>query len=313
MCRWNKQNNKKKAFTLVELLVVISIIALLLSVLVPALRKAREQARKIVCLSRQKQIITAIGAYAACNDGSYPTNYMDEKLRLSQGYGGDYRYFTLIINYIGRKDRTRVMGTNSKYGYSDYALLRCTTQDYITKCLSELSYDPGVIEYFISPRTGARYTNTATQRGIYGYNLHLRGEPRDLRPGDTGRFSRSPNWRISDIKQASTFPVLSCFNVELKHYGMVDCDGDICGGGGEMRINYPNPIALDHGWPVRGGGGRGTPIIQWGGPAPVHDRGIYYSMGDGSVRSPGTLWPFELAEPQQDYTKFFHPTKTDLD
>ncbi len=54
----------KKAFTLIELLVVISIIALLMSVLMPALSKAKEQARKIICSNNLKTIGTADLIYA---------------------------------------------------------------------------------------------------------------------------------------------------------------------------------------------------------------------------------------------------------
>jgi prepilin-type N-terminal cleavage/methylation domain-containing protein/prepilin-type processing-associated H-X9-DG protein len=68
----NKRKNTikdAKGFTLIELLVVISIIALLLSVLMPALSKAKEHARKVVCGSNLKQVILALKMYAAENEG----------------------------------------------------------------------------------------------------------------------------------------------------------------------------------------------------------------------------------------------------
>jgi len=67
-----RNNRQKRAFTLIELLVVIAIIALLLSIMMPALRKAKQTAQKIICRSNLKQWGMIWKVYADENDGKLP-------------------------------------------------------------------------------------------------------------------------------------------------------------------------------------------------------------------------------------------------
>ena len=66
------QAGRTSAFTLVELLVVIGIIALLISILLPSLARAREQGRAAQCLSGLKQMGTGMVMYGNENRGSLP-------------------------------------------------------------------------------------------------------------------------------------------------------------------------------------------------------------------------------------------------
>jgi len=85
-----------KGFTLIELLVVIAIIALLLSILTPALNTVKERAKRILCANRLKQWGIALHAYNAAND-----NLM---FMLRWWGGNPYPHYISVVNDYGLFD-----------------------------------------------------------------------------------------------------------------------------------------------------------------------------------------------------------------
>lgn len=80
---------RRGGFTLVELLVVIGIIALLISILLPSLNRAREQARRTKCLANLRSIGQMVHMYANQNHGQIPIGYSGGANGLGS-YGTNY-------------------------------------------------------------------------------------------------------------------------------------------------------------------------------------------------------------------------------
>lgn len=102
--------SRVEGFTLVELLVVIGIIALLISILLPALQKARQSATQLKCLSNMRSVAQLMIAYAGDNHGVFPGVYC---LSSSGRYAADYSPYSNYINCSGYSLPSGVSGVSS--------------------------------------------------------------------------------------------------------------------------------------------------------------------------------------------------------
>lgn len=113
----------KRKFTLVELLVVVAVIAVLISLLLPALGSARERGRSISCVNNLKQLFIGVGFYIDDNDSWLP---LSKDAATAAGYADSYTYPYFLMggtmsNYSWKRGKTKGV-------YISLSQLVCPTQ-----------------------------------------------------------------------------------------------------------------------------------------------------------------------------------------
>ncbi len=158
-----------KAFTLIEILVVIAIIALLMTILVPVLRSARNQARAVVCQANLKQWGAVLALYTDDNDGILPPGSGSEILWLIRGttlLDGDPNK-PPVYHHIRTKDIACCP-----------MAIRAADDDDALRFESSSSLG-GSKQYWIEGKPGSTFeaweiiTPPPRFRGSYGYNYYL--------------------------------------------------------------------------------------------------------------------------------------------
>lgn len=149
--------SRRGGFTLFELLIVIGIIALLLSLLLPALNRARESAHQVTCLAHLRQVTAAIMAYVNDNDGTFPGAGGGLFTPTAQGDANDWLWWR--AGSAGQKYTIDNIGNGGIGPYlhlsstdpSSLSVLRCPSDDVSSRPKSSGMVAAYPFSYVINP------------------------------------------------------------------------------------------------------------------------------------------------------------------
>jgi prepilin-type N-terminal cleavage/methylation domain-containing protein/prepilin-type processing-associated H-X9-DG protein len=205
---------KKKGFTLIELLVVIAIIALLLSIISPSLRRAREAAWNIMCRNGLKHYGLAGQMYLEENRQTFPNAWGSVYRSLAtSGHPRECQFHCDFKNPVN----------NPALAGSLWAYLG--SQDKSHMC--------PVFERFAKQYHACPSGTTCEVNPIFGYSMNalLGGFELAVGPSGTAVYKHELQVRISDIRSPSTIFFFGEENpwVESSRYGATLNDNALCG------------------------------------------------------------------------------------
>ncbi len=156
--------NREKAFTLIELLVVIAITALLLAVVMPALRLAKEKARNLSCRANVRSLALSLRVYSEQTDGKM------------FNYENDVLYLNRLVDQIGELDKVRqCSSTNLSELTSDSYQLGTSRTTWIWKDGAEPEHGSyGLNGWIYGSLSGSFVSQTLFKKQSYSNVLHAK-------------------------------------------------------------------------------------------------------------------------------------------